>query len=284
MCPSTVSTRTSSHTSRERRVDAGDAVTVVPARGDLRSSQQALDDAEVCCCVVPFAHHGQVTTRHVLPGALLATGCWLGLQALGGVYVTQVLAGSSQAYGASLPLWACSWLLIAFGADPDCGRAQRRARPQALAALAERGAVLGGQTGVAGLGARCSARFQAADCGQTRAAARRAERAGSRRRAIRRGRLTAAREPGHRRGRDAPYQRESPVVPGEGRDTARTRRFVRRPSHDTRLQFVQRIGDAYGLVLVLILTAFVVTMSCLRRAGSDGSRRSRSPGSRQSSR
>ena len=38
----------------------------------------------------------QVTTRQVLPGALLATGCWLGLQALGGVYVTQVLAGSSQ--------------------------------------------------------------------------------------------------------------------------------------------------------------------------------------------
>lgn len=41
----------------------------------------------------------QVTTRHVLPGALLATGCWLGLQALGGVYMTQVLAGRSQTYG-----------------------------------------------------------------------------------------------------------------------------------------------------------------------------------------
>ena len=37
-----------------------------------------------------------VTTRQVLPGALLASGCWLGLQALGGVFVTQVLAGSSQ--------------------------------------------------------------------------------------------------------------------------------------------------------------------------------------------
>jgi hypothetical protein len=36
---------------------------------------------------------------------------------------------------------------------------------------------------------------------------------------------------------------------------------VRGPSHETRLQFVQRIGDAYGLVLVLILTTFVVTMT-----------------------
>lgn len=63
------------------------------------------------------------------------------------------------------------------------------------------------------------------------------------------------------RGRDAPYGRESLVVPGEGPDPDRTRRFVRGPSHETRLQLVQRIGDAYGLVLVLILTTFVVTMT-----------------------
>jgi len=36
---------------------------------------------------------------------------------------------------------------------------------------------------------------------------------------------------------------------------------VRGPSNETRLQFVERIGDAYGLVLVLILTTFVVTMT-----------------------
>lgn len=36
---------------------------------------------------------------------------------------------------------------------------------------------------------------------------------------------------------------------------------MRGPSHETRLEFVQRIGDAYGLVLVLILTTFVVTMT-----------------------
>jgi membrane protein len=56
----------------------------------------------------------QVTTRQVLPGALLATGCWLGLQALGGVYVTQVLAGSSQTYGGFAAVAGLlSWLLIA---------------------------------------------------------------------------------------------------------------------------------------------------------------------------
>ncbi len=44
-------------------------------------------------------------------------------------------------------------------------------------------------------------------------------------------------------------------------DPARTRRFVHRPSNETRLQLVGRIGDAYGLVLVLILATFVVTMT-----------------------
>jgi Ion channel len=34
---------------------------------------------------------------------------------------------------------------------------------------------------------------------------------------------------------------------------------VHRPSNETRLQLVGRIGDAYGLVLVLILATFVVT-------------------------
>jgi membrane protein len=56
----------------------------------------------------------QATTRQVLPGALLAAGCWLGLQALGGVYVTQVLAGSSQTYGGfAAVVGLLTWLLIA---------------------------------------------------------------------------------------------------------------------------------------------------------------------------
>jgi Ion channel len=50
-------------------------------------------------------------------------------------------------------------------------------------------------------------------------------------------------------------------VPIEGGDPARARRFARGPSHESRRQFLERIGDAYGLVLVLILTTFVVTMT-----------------------
>lgn len=55
-----------------------------------------------------------ITTRQVLPGALLATGCWLGLQLLGGVFVTNVLAGSSQIYGGfAAVVGLLTWLLIA---------------------------------------------------------------------------------------------------------------------------------------------------------------------------
>jgi membrane protein len=56
----------------------------------------------------------EVTTRQVLPGALLASGCWLGLQALGGVFVTQMLAGSSETYGGfAAVIGLLTWLLIA---------------------------------------------------------------------------------------------------------------------------------------------------------------------------
>src|SRR4051795_653115 len=41
---------------------------------------------------------------------------------------------------------------------------------------------------------------------------------------------------------------------GQGRLHGRLRR-------ETRLEYLERIGDAYGLVLVLILTTFVVTMT-----------------------
>jgi membrane protein len=55
-----------------------------------------------------------VTTRQVLPGAVLASGCWLALQALGGVFLTQVLAGSSQTYGGfAAVVGLLTWLLIA---------------------------------------------------------------------------------------------------------------------------------------------------------------------------
>ena len=55
-----------------------------------------------------------LTTREVLPGAALAAGFWLGLQALGGAFVTQVLAGSSQTYGGfAAVIGLLSWMLIA---------------------------------------------------------------------------------------------------------------------------------------------------------------------------
>jgi hypothetical protein len=50
-------------------------------------------------------------------------------------------------------------------------------------------------------------------------------------------------------------------VPGGGSHSARARRLAHRPSAETRLQLIQRIGNAYGLVLLLILTTFVVTMT-----------------------
>ncbi len=55
-----------------------------------------------------------VTIRQVLPGAVLATAFWLLLQAAGGVYVTQVLKGSSQTYGGfAAVVGILTWLLIA---------------------------------------------------------------------------------------------------------------------------------------------------------------------------
>jgi membrane protein len=55
-----------------------------------------------------------VTSRQVLPGAVLAAGCWLLLQAVGGAYVTQVLKGSSQTYGGfAAVIGLLAWLLIA---------------------------------------------------------------------------------------------------------------------------------------------------------------------------
>ena len=53
------------------------------------------------------------TVREVLPGALLASSCWLGLQVLGGVYVTKVLAGSSETDGGfAAVVGLLTWLLL----------------------------------------------------------------------------------------------------------------------------------------------------------------------------
>jgi membrane protein len=55
-----------------------------------------------------------VTIRQVLPGAVLAAGCWLLLQAVGGIYDTHVLKGSNQTYGGfAAVIGLLAWLLIA---------------------------------------------------------------------------------------------------------------------------------------------------------------------------
>jgi len=55
--------------------------------------------------------------------------------------------------------------------------------------------------------------------------------------------------------------RGGPAGSGKRSGTARVRRFARRPVGETRLELVARIADAYGLVLVLTLTTFVVTVT-----------------------
>ena len=55
-----------------------------------------------------------VTIRQVLPGAVLATISWLGLQTLGGLYVEHVVAQSSATYGVfAAVIGLLSWLWLA---------------------------------------------------------------------------------------------------------------------------------------------------------------------------
>jgi membrane protein len=54
-----------------------------------------------------------VTTRSVLPGAIIATVGWLALQAIGGIYVSQVVRGGSQTYGGfAVVVGLLSWLYL----------------------------------------------------------------------------------------------------------------------------------------------------------------------------
>ena len=55
-----------------------------------------------------------VTFRQVLPGAVLATITWLGLQTLGGLYVEHVVARSNDTYGVfAAVIGLLSWLWLA---------------------------------------------------------------------------------------------------------------------------------------------------------------------------
>lgn len=79
-----------------------------------------------------------LTTRTVFPGACLAALAWLGLQALGGVYVAHVVKGSSETYGGfAIVVGLLSWLFV--GAQVTLVAAEvnvvldRRLWPRALA-------------------------------------------------------------------------------------------------------------------------------------------------------
>jgi hypothetical protein len=50
-------------------------------------------------------------------------------------------------------------------------------------------------------------------------------------------------------------------VPTDGPASPRPRRFVRGPVGESPLQLAERIGDAYGLVLLLVLATFAVTVT-----------------------
>lgn len=54
-----------------------------------------------------------VTIRSLLPGAAVATTFWFALQAIGGLYVSEVVKGSSQTYGGfAVVVGLLSWLLV----------------------------------------------------------------------------------------------------------------------------------------------------------------------------
>jgi len=88
---------------------------IKPAPADIASLAAAVGvDLVVFLASFRLLTSAAVTTRQVLPGAALATGCWLLLQTVGGVYVAKVLKGSSQTYGGfAAVIGLLTWLLIA---------------------------------------------------------------------------------------------------------------------------------------------------------------------------
>ena len=54
-----------------------------------------------------------ITTRSVLPGAIVAALGWLALQAIGGLYVSQIVRGASETYGGfAVVVGLLSWLYL----------------------------------------------------------------------------------------------------------------------------------------------------------------------------
>jgi membrane protein len=85
-----------------------------PAAGIASFAGSAAIDFVVFVTAFRVLTAAPVTTPHVIPGALLATISWLGLQTLGGLYVEHVVAQSSETYGVfAAVIGLLSWLWLA---------------------------------------------------------------------------------------------------------------------------------------------------------------------------
>jgi membrane protein len=85
-----------------------------PLAGILSFSGSVVVDFAVFLAAFRMMTAADVSTRQVLPGVVLATACWLGLQTLGGLYVEHVLTRSSATYGVfAAVIGLLSWLWLA---------------------------------------------------------------------------------------------------------------------------------------------------------------------------
>ena len=85
-----------------------------PVAGLASFSGSALIDLAVYLIAFRILTAAPVTIRQILPGAILGTAAWVGLQTLGGLYVERVLTRSSETYGVfAAVIGLLSWLWLA---------------------------------------------------------------------------------------------------------------------------------------------------------------------------
>jgi membrane protein len=85
-----------------------------PAAGVASFAGSSAIDLAVFVTAFRVLTAASVTVRQVLPGAVLATISWLGLQTLGGLYVEHVVAQSNETYGVfAAVIGLLSWLWLA---------------------------------------------------------------------------------------------------------------------------------------------------------------------------
>ena len=85
-----------------------------PAAGVASFAGSAAIDLAVFVTAFRTLTAASVTIRQVLPGAVLATIAWLGLQTLGGLYVEHVVAQANDTYGVfAAVIGLLSWLWLA---------------------------------------------------------------------------------------------------------------------------------------------------------------------------